>query len=295
MSPADPARPGSLGACATLACLWEATAPKPGNVYRGADFADMSYGDFVTAAVAVGQVFDSAADQTVGELTLSAVQAMRAAVAVNTHLGTILLLGPLAKGAGPAGGICGAAAAVARQTTRDDARLAYQAIRLAAPGGMGESAKADLSEQSPAVTLYEAMTLAADRDLVARQHAGGFADVAAVAAQIATLLADGAPLADAIVHAHTAQMAAAADTLIARKCGPGVAAESAARAGRVIDAGPLGSDAYQQQLADLDFWLRSDGHRRNPGATADVVAAALFCLLVEDRLSWPVRFYGAPS
>ena len=33
--------PLTLGAKATLACLWEATAPKPGNVYRGADFADM--------------------------------------------------------------------------------------------------------------------------------------------------------------------------------------------------------------------------------------------------------------
>ena len=29
-------------------------------------------------------------------------------------------------------------------------------------------------------------------------------------------------------------------------------------------------------LADFDFWLRSDGHRRNPGTTADLIAAALF-------------------
>ena len=44
------ARRCTLGACATLACLWEATAPKPGNVYRGADFDDLTYADFLTSA-----------------------------------------------------------------------------------------------------------------------------------------------------------------------------------------------------------------------------------------------------
>ena len=45
---------GALGAtvffvvflAATLACLWEATAAKPGNVHRGADFEDMTAEDF---------------------------------------------------------------------------------------------------------------------------------------------------------------------------------------------------------------------------------------------------------
>ena len=33
----------SRGAAASLACAWEVTAPKPGNVYRGADFDDVTY------------------------------------------------------------------------------------------------------------------------------------------------------------------------------------------------------------------------------------------------------------
>ena len=37
--------------------------------------------------------------------------------------------------------------------------------------------------------------------------------------------------------------------------------------------------------AEYDFWLRADGHRRNPGTTADVIAAALFVLLREKRLT----------
>ena len=39
-----------VGLCAQLACVLEATARKPGNVHRFADFDDVSYLDFVTAA-----------------------------------------------------------------------------------------------------------------------------------------------------------------------------------------------------------------------------------------------------
>ena len=53
----DAATPGGRsnrrGVQATLACLWEATAPKPGNVYRGADFDDLTYADFITSAAVI--------------------------------------------------------------------------------------------------------------------------------------------------------------------------------------------------------------------------------------------------
>jgi triphosphoribosyl-dephospho-CoA synthase len=54
----------------------------------------------------------------------------------------------------------------------------------------------------------------------------------------------------------------------------------------VITSGSPGGLAYQQALAELDAWLRADGHRRNPGTTADLVAAGLFVLLREGRLHW---------
>ncbi|MFP3607729.1 triphosphoribosyl-dephospho-CoA synthase, partial [Paraburkholderia sp. SIMBA_053] len=53
---------------------------------------------------------------------------------------------------------------------------AYRAIALANPGGLG-----DAPEQSvhapPTVDLREAMSLAAERDSIARQYANGFADI----------------------------------------------------------------------------------------------------------------------
>ena len=57
-----------------------------------------------------------------------------------------------------------------------DARAGYEAIRLASAGGLGDSAEQSVSKE-PTVTLLEAMRLAADRDLIAKQYATGFADI----------------------------------------------------------------------------------------------------------------------
>src|SRR5690348_16746881 len=89
--------PLSIGQCAALATIIEATAPKPGNVHRGADFADSAYPDFVVAAVATVPIFDQAASSPLGQIILAAALATRRAVGTNTNLGTILLVAPLAK------------------------------------------------------------------------------------------------------------------------------------------------------------------------------------------------------
>jgi triphosphoribosyl-dephospho-CoA synthase len=131
------------------------------------------------------------------------------------------------------------------------------------------------------------MRLAADRDLVARQYTNGFADVFdGPATWIADGLARGWSLSDSIVHAHVALMASAPDSLIQRKCGLATAQESSHRAAHVLSAGAPGEQTYQRALSDFDAWLRGDGHRRNPGTTADLVAAGLFVLLREGELDW---------
>ena len=89
--------PLSAGQCFTLATIMEATAPKPGNVHRGADFEDTSYPDFLIAATLAGPIMDLAVELPLGQTILSAVAATQAAVATNTNLGTILLVAPLAK------------------------------------------------------------------------------------------------------------------------------------------------------------------------------------------------------
>lgn len=282
----------NLAQCATLACLWECLAPKPGNVYRGADFDDVTFAEFAASAVAIGSPL-ATAGQGVGNAALAAVRAMRGVSDSNTYLGTILLVAPLSAAAQRTGNLQTAVIAVLDELDEADAEVVYQAIREAQPGGLGTAATADVAKPPPpAMTLRQAMAFAAERDLVARQYAVNFADVFDVAETVEGGLRGGCTLADAIVRAHVQSLARRGDSLIARKCGRDVAAEAAARAGGALEAGEPGEAAYAAALAELDFWLRADGRRRNPGTTADLIAAGLFVLLVEGRIEWPVRFYG---
>ena len=50
----------SAGLCAQLACVWEATARKPGNVHPSCDFEDVTYLDFLHSAAAIAPILDSA-------------------------------------------------------------------------------------------------------------------------------------------------------------------------------------------------------------------------------------------
>lgn len=281
----------SVGACATIACLWEVTALKPGNVYRGADFDDLTYADFLTSAAVVGPILERTLDEGVGATVRTAVAATRSAVDTNTNLGMLLLLTPLAavpRNQSLPSGI----EEVLQSLTPEDTREVYAAIRLAQPGGLGQVEKADVRDaEPPAIPLREAMRLAANRDLVAQQYVNGFEQVFDVASKIDRCLQGSLPLGEAIVHGYLQLLAEIPDSLIARKCGKELAKEASDRAAAVLHSGDPGSDNYEAALAEIDFWLRSDGHRRNPGTTADLVTAALFVLVRDQRLHWPVRFY----
>ena len=85
-----------VGLCAQLACIWEATARKAGNVHRYRDFDDAGYLDFLVSAAAIAPVLTTACHRPVGETVLECVRATRAVVRTNTNLGIVLLLVPLA-------------------------------------------------------------------------------------------------------------------------------------------------------------------------------------------------------
>jgi triphosphoribosyl-dephospho-CoA synthase len=279
----------SIGTCATLACIYEATAPKPGNVYRGADFDDLRYPDLLTSAAVIGPVMEKARSRSLGETVLDAILATRQAVSTNTNLGTVLLLAPLAAVPRDVDLHFGVEAILCAADS-SDVELIYEAIRLARPGGLGEVAQGDVS-RPPEVSLVEAMQLAAERDAVARQYVSGFTDVLdRVVPWLDEASRDGCELGEAIVHVQLRLMSELPDSLIARKCGPAVARESADRAANVLASGRPGDPKYLQALGDLDFWLRADGHRRNPGTTADLIAAGLFVALRERMLQPPFRF-----
>lgn len=281
--------PLSTGQCATLACLLEVTAPKPGNVHRGADFEDLSFGDFVVAATMIGPPMEAAVNQRVGQTVLTAVEATRTASGTNVNLGMILLLAPLA--AVPRAESLGAGVRqVLAKLDAADSRDVYQAIRIAQPGGLGKVAANDVQGQAPD-DLLSAMRDARERDLVARQYADDYQQVLQVLLPwLQEALAGGLSLPDAIVHLHLQTMSEFPDSLIARKCGLAAAQQSADHARYVLSCGRPGDENYERGLADLDFWLRSDHHRRNPGTTADLVAASLFAALRDGIIQQPIRW-----
>ena len=273
----------SIGECVQFACILEATARKPGNVTRFHDFSDLTYLDFLLSAAVSAPVFDRVAELGVGRTVLEAVRATRRVVKTNTNLGIMLLLAPLA--------------AVRESMTRtkieaildtltvDDSCQVFEAIQLANPGGLGDAPKQDVRGE-PTLPLRQVMALAADRDLIARQYANGYREVF----EIGVPALGQAPLEKATIRCHLKFLAAVEDTHIARRCGQDVAAEAKRRAGEVLASGWPDSLDGKTALDEFDAWLRADGHRRNPGSIADLVAASLFVALRSGRITFPIGF-----
>ena len=277
------------GMIAQAACLLEATARKPGNVHRFADFDDVTYLDFALSAGVIAEAINRAAKQPLGATIWQAVAATRAIVSTNTNLGLILLLAPLAA-VSPGEPLREGVAAVLDATTVDDARQVYQAIRLAQPGGLGVSPEGQDVHDEPTISLVKTMRLASARDLVARQYATGFADLfdCFVPTLADELARPGRSLEAAIVRAYLVFLADHPDTLIARKRGDVVAREVSARAAGVLAEGWPDTAASTAVAEEFDAWLRADGHARNPGATADLVGAGLFVAIRNAIIAWPI-------
>src|SRR5207248_6938857 len=131
---------------AQLACIWEATARKPGNVHRSCDFADLTYLDLLQSAAAASPVLATASLSGVGKIVLEAVKATRRVAPTNTNLGIILLLAPLAAVPASENVRTGLSDVLTRLDVAD-AQAVYEAIRLAAAGGLGRVAEQDIREE----------------------------------------------------------------------------------------------------------------------------------------------------
>jgi triphosphoribosyl-dephospho-CoA synthase len=279
----------SVGLCSQIACIWEASARKPGNVHRFCDFDDSSYVDFLLSAAAMAPILETAAERGVGATVLAGVQATRQVVATNTNLGILLLLAPLAtvpRDRDLRSGLTSVLGSLAV----DDSREAYEAIRLAAPAGLGTAPAHDIT-QTPTLPLAQIMALAADRDLIARQYSNGFREVFEEGLPaLVNRLSGSRDLETAIIACHLHLLSRIADTLIVRKRGRAEAEEASRRAAAVLDHGWPETVSGREALAGLDAWLRAEGHARNPGATADLVAACLFVALREGLIQLPRTF-----
>ena len=288
-----PRNSAAIAGRACLACVLEAGAPKPGNVSPEHPFADVRYEDFVASAEAVAKPFEGAGRRPLGETIRLAVQATAARTRANTNLGIVLLLAPLARAAAellesPASrdrderlsSLRRETGRVLMETTVNDARDVYLAIRLANPGGLGSAEEQDVMNE-PTVTLLEAMRLAADRDGVAREYATMYETtfVRGVPA-LQKARADGLPLNDAIVETYLTMLAATPDTHIVRRGGETLAQRVSGMAAEALARGGVRSEEGRQSIAVMDVSLRDPRNLANPGTTADLTAATLFATLL---------------
>jgi triphosphoribosyl-dephospho-CoA synthase len=295
-----------VAAAAQLACLLEASAPKPGNVSPGRHFPDARYEDFLASAAAIGGPLSGAGTRPLGATIRLAVESTARWTRSNTNLGVILLLAPLAKAAvGVGNGAVGslfredvakktpdtpkatpdtalrdALRRVLDATSVDDAREVYAAIRQASPGGLGQAAAQDVKNE-PTVSLLEAMRLAEGRDGIAREYATAFAATFGTGAPaLERARHDGLGWEDAVVETFLTLLAACPDTHIARRGGSALAEDASRLARTALAAGGVRSDAGRLVIEEMDRVLRDAQHLGNPGTTADLTAASIFVVLL---------------
>lgn len=261
----------SVSLSAQLACLMEVSADKPGNVTPFADFADTRYTDFLASSVILGQVLRKAATAATGSLVLNAVRQTKRLVGRNTNLGIALLFAPLAK----------AALRKERRTLRlrlrsvlaaitpYDGQQVYEAIRLAAPGGLGQADRLDVRATHGRVPLLEAMRAAADRDSIACEYVTDFEITFTIGAPTLTgyLQEFGDPEAS-VIQTYLTILSRVPDSLITRKCGARDADRVSCEAGKILAIGGVRTEQGWQRLQRWDRALRRDGNRLNPGTTA---------------------------
>jgi triphosphoribosyl-dephospho-CoA synthase len=270
------------------ACMDELEAPKPGNVHIYADGHGSTVADFRRSAeVSAGSIAKNEA--AVGARILGAIEATRATVGQNTNLGIVLLCAPLARAAElraarmPHGRLRDALASVLSDLNVQDADLAFRAISLAAPGGLGRSERHDVGEPASA-TLLEAMIEAAARDRIARQYATGFADIFDL----------GSPCLEAASRRWAHCEAAATlcvylgflstfpDTHIQRRHGLEAALDVQREAAPLFAFSQRADDAAALWARALQFDASLKLRRLNPGASADLTVATLFARRLDD-------------
>jgi triphosphoribosyl-dephospho-CoA synthase len=257
------------------ACMAELEALKPGNVHIFADGHGMTVQDFILSAEVVSEVI-AKPDLSLGKRILLSVEATQKAVNCNTNLGVILLCAPLIHAAlqPTSDPFIEKLSGVLARTTIDDAKLAFAAIRLANPAGLGESAQYDV-HQPANCTLLQAMLEAAPRDMVAQQYSNNFTDVFVGLARYQQALAQWQRPAWATTAVHLHFMSRFLDSHIVRKYGDTIAGlvqqEAIAHETEFLKA--YNPKNYQAALLRFDLELKKRG--LNPGSSADLTVATL--------------------
>jgi len=270
------------------ACKLDIEVMKPGNVSLLSPGHGMTAAQFVASAAAAAPVL-FAVGAPIGRRILDAVAATSSVAGCNTNLGILLLCAPIASAleeidaASSPGNLRLALRRRLEALTVADARDAFRAIALASPGGLGTADDQDVHRE-PTMSLRAAMTLASDRDLIARQYANGHADLfdIGVATWQSAHAGDEHALHHAMQRTFLAFLSRFPDSHIVRKQGLDEAQAVSGEADYWLMRVTSDPDAAQPGLAQWDGRLKARGI--NPGTSADLaVATAFVCEVLVSR------------
>lgn len=268
------------------ACELELLAFKPGNVSIYSPAHDMTAADFITSAkVSAPHLCNESF--SLGEKIYHAIKATRNAVSCNTNLGIVLLCAPLFQAfhlKKSQQSLREALHTVLSTTTQDDCRFVYQAIAIAAPGGLGSADEQDV-RSVPDVTLKEAMALASEKDLIAKQYITDFREIFDFAIleynELSVLNTD---LAHMAVLLYARFLENFPDSHIQRKFGDiynSIVTEKLSAIFKLLKYSHFSN--HMQELTELDAWFKTN--KINPGTTADMVVATFVAVFLEQLIS----------
>ncbi len=293
--------------CLELAILLEVSAyPKPGNVHRTYDFPETRYEHFLASAVAVAPYFRHAAergaqvsngkigvtDVEIGKTIKAAVKSMSSWQSDgNTLLGAIILLLPVAVGAGmmfakkrfSISRLRKNVKTIVESSTPLDAANVYDAILMAKPAGLGKAPKLDVTDPiskreilENQVTLFEVFKIASEYDNIASEWANNYPITFDLGhPDFVQKLEETKDVNTATVHTFLKILSEVPDTFIARKVGLTKAKEISTQAKQLLEGGSLTTSSGRRSLQEFDRKLRDPAHKLSPGTTADITEAVL--------------------
>ena len=317
-------------AAQTAAMLEVSGTPKPGNVHRTRDFWDTRFEHFLAGGVALGPAIRRIASRGAlskqDNVPMDSIQVgkgINEAISsvsnwhhgANTHLGTVLLLTPIAGAAGvlalenqlnwDVNSLQKITQKVMQHTTVDDAILVYKTLSNIgynrhghvdtedAPDAFNDDAYEELRKRQ--LTLFDVMSASSNYDRIASEMINGFPVTFEIG--VKAFQRDWDAVQDvnmATIHVFLEILSKTPDLLIARKVGLQYTdnAEDAVKIGlplakeiskdaeRALKAGGFKSHLGKQLVRKLDSRLHSRKNLLNPGSTADLTAATLMIMIL---------------
>jgi triphosphoribosyl-dephospho-CoA synthase len=264
-------------------CRLDVLAFKPGNVSVYSEGHGMTARDFLRSAELIAPII-TAPGLSVGERVLRSVEVTRQAIGCNTNLGIVLLCAPLAHAAlrldSNKAGLRRRLEISLRSLDRHDAQSVFEAIRLAAPGGLGQSHQHDVRDM-PEAGLIDAMEIAQGWDRIAYQYANRFEDIFELGLTCLREYPGQSPDDEetrerATIACYLKFLASFPDSHVQRKFG-GEKAEAVRRTAQKVETEFKACENLVTAiplLQEFDNKLKQGGV--NPGTSADLTVASLF-------------------